>query len=84
MKKFQLKKIIREVIKEIDFTHKCHQNHRGFMPVISSVDVGKYVLVYKQENTLVKGSRPYDTREEAQKILDLLDDPDVVIKIISC
>ena len=56
---------------------------RGFSPIISVEDIGKYVIVYRKENTLVKGTRPYNTKEEAQKLLDLMDDPNIVIKRIA-
>ena len=55
---------------------------KGFVAPLTGKDVGKYVVVYKDENTLVKGTRLYNTEAEAQKIVDLVKDTNVVIKQI--
>jgi hypothetical protein len=70
-------------LKEIAFPNQINQKYtRGYSPLIGPVDSGKYVLVYKQENTLVKGTRPYDTWKEAKQLLDLINDSGIVIKKI--
>ena len=41
---------------------------RGFTPAISFKDLGKFCIVYRDENTMVKGSKLYDTFEDADKM----------------
>lgn len=45
---------------------------RGFEPTFTWDDIGKFIVVYKKEETLVKGTRLYDTYKEAKKISNLI------------
>jgi len=59
------------------------ENHnKGFNPPLVWKDVGKFCVVYKDEDSLVKGTRLYDTFDKAKEIVDLINDPNVVVKQI--
>jgi hypothetical protein len=45
---------------------------RGFKPVISIKDVGKYLVVYVKDKTVVKGTVPYKSHDIAQNMADYI------------
>lgn len=79
---------LRELLKEIDsywmssVFGPTKVAKKGFIAPLTGKDVGKYVVVYKDENTLVKGTRLYDTEAEAQEIANFTKSNNIVVKQI--
>jgi hypothetical protein len=63
---------------------KERSSKKGFRPCLSYSDIGKYCVVYRDEDSLVKGTRLYEKRSEAEYWVKLIGDPNIVVKQVSC